>query len=333
MNKIIYRVDGGRVWGVSMGHIKRALISANALANSAAVSFIMKDYPDGVSYVRDAGFDIHTIDKDDNSDRTLINLVKKENPSTVIFDLRETPYREFFKYARGQNIKTVVFDILGKCSGAPDIVINDSIVSKYTSYSFDGDKTSLYTGPQYFLSNELPKPSPINNEIINIAVTMGGSDPAALTKKIVKFLVKKQNAKKYHIILGPLFSEECEKEIRNMCKTKQNFQIYRNPSSFLGLLVKQDLVICAGGRTLYESAYLGRPTIVVPSIEHEDVTAQEYSKLTKCPNVGLWSDKTPQKINDAMVQYENIEFRKEVSALGRSLVDGNAYNRIMNIIN
>ena len=117
-----------------------------------------------------------------------------------------------------------------------------------------------------------------------------------------------------------------------MCADEQRFRIYRNPSNFLELLATQDLVICAGGRTLYECAYLGRPIVIVPSIEHEAITAQIYNQLTSCPNVGLWTDRTSQKIWNAVNEYESLEFRKEVSTLSRKLVDGLAYNRIMNII-
>tara|TARA_R110002110_G_scaffold269913_1_gene485612 strand:- start:6743 stop:7756 length:1014 start_codon:yes stop_codon:yes gene_type:complete len=330
--KVIYRVDGGRVWGVSMGHIKRAMISATALKGLYEVFFVMKNYADGVQYVRNAGFEVETISKNDDTDATLIEIVDKHRPAKVIFDLKENPYKKFFEFARGEKIQTIVFDILGKCDGAPDVIINDSIVPEYTSYTFNQKNTTVLTGPEYFLSEGLPTPLPLNEKVINVAITMGGSDPAAITKKIVKFLTTHEDEKIYHIVLGPLFPVEEEKEIRRLCLASHRFRIYRNPPNFLELLAVQDLIICAGGRTLYECAYLGRPAIVVPSIDHENTTAQIYNQLTRCQNVGLWTDKTAQAIWRAIEEYGSIRFRKEVSNLGRNLVDGLAYNRIMNII-
>ena len=330
--KVIYRVDGGRVWGVSMGHVKRALISAQALKDRYDVSFIMKDYADGVQYVKDANFKVETIDKNDDNDDTLIEIVQKHKPSKVIFDLKENPYKRFFEFARGKKIQTIVFDILGKCSGSPDVIINDSIVPEYISYDTSKKNTMVLTGPSYFLSDELPTPVPLNERMINIAITMGGSDPAAITKKIVKFLLTNEDDKIYHVILGPLFSTEQEKEIKRLCHANPKFQIYCNPPNFLELLATQDLVICAGGRTLYECAYLGRPVIIVPSIDHEVTTAQIYHESTTSPNVGLWSAETTQKITSAMENYNSFERRREVSHLSRNLVDGLAYNRVMNIL-
>ena len=78
---------------------------------------------------------------------------------------------------------------------------------------------------------------------------------------------------------------------------------------------------------------MGRPTIVIPSIEHEYVTAENYSRLTGCVNVGIWNKNTGHKILEAMREYENLEFREEMSQLSRQLVDGKAQSRIMEIIN
>jgi len=330
--KVIYRVDGGRVWGISMGHIKRAMISATALKGLYEVSFVMKNYADGVQHVRNAGFEVETINKNDDTDATLIEIVNKHRPSKVIFDLKENPYKKFFEFARREKIQTIVFDILGKCHGAPDIIINDSIVPEYTSYAFNQKSTTVLTGPEYFLSEGLPTPLPLNEKVINVAITMGGSDPAAITKKIVKFLITHEDEKVYHIVLGPLFPAEEEKEIRRICLDPSRFRVYRNPPNFLELLAAQDLIICAGGRTLYECAYMGRPVVVVPSIDHEDTTAQIYHQLTTSPNVGLWSNETSHKIWRAMADYESLQRREEVFHLSRNLVDGLAYRRVMNII-
>ena len=332
-DKIIYRVDGGRVWGVSMGHVKRAMISAMHLANLYEVVFIMKDYKDGISYVKDSGFAVETIGINDDRDETIVELIKKHDPIKVIFDLRSNPYNSLFDFARDNNIKTIVFDILGDCGGSPDIIINDSFVPEFTSYSLESKKTSLYIGPEYFLSEGLPSPEELNEKITNVAVTMGGSDPAGLTKKIVEILIESSENKQYNIILGPLFCDISEQYIREICRGKKNFIIYKNPTNFLGILALQDLVICAAGRTLYECAYLGRPTIVVPSIEHERVTAVKYSELTKSHNVGLWQDDTPLKIKKSISRYENFQLREELHFLGRSLIDGNANDRIMKLLN
>ena len=151
-DKIIYRVDGGRVWGVSMGHVKRAMISAMHLANLYEVVFIMKDYKDGISYVNYSGNAVETIGINDDRDETIVELIKKHDPIKVIFDLRSNPYNSLFDFARDNNIKTIVFDILGDCGGSPDIIINDSFVPEFTSYSLESKKTSLYIG-QYELTH------------------------------------------------------------------------------------------------------------------------------------------------------------------------------------
>lgn len=332
-DKIIYRVDGGRVWGISMGHIKRALILAHALKRTNDIVFVMKKYHDGISLVRQAGFAVEEIQTNDDSCQTMIEISKKHMPSKIIFDLRNTSYKDFFSFTKEQSIETIVFDILGNVSGTPDIIINDSFVSAFTSYSFSGKRPAIYAGPKYFLSDELPKPLALKKTVSNIAITMGGSDPAGLTEKIVKSLSTGDSSRNYNVIFGPLFPEDTEKSIRNLRSSHSHFEFYRDPSNFLEILSKQDIVICAAGRTLYECAALGRPTIVVPSIEHELVTAENYSHLTRNVNLGIWDEDTGRKILETIQEYENPELREVVFRLGQHLVDGKAYHRIMQIIN
>jgi UDP-2,4-diacetamido-2,4,6-trideoxy-beta-L-altropyranose hydrolase len=332
MKNILYRVDGGRVWGVSMGHVKRALLVAEKIPKSYNIIFVMKDYPDGVSYVRDKGFEVETISRYDNSDETLISVLKKYAPLKVLFDLKENPYEDLYSYTRKNNIETIVFDILGKCRGAPDVLINDSFVPEFTSYPFDENNTRMYLGPEYFLCDKLPEPQPLNRKADTIAVTMGGSDPAGLTVKIVDQLIELGHSKDYIIILGPLFPEKSEKEIRTKCVGNKNFKIVRDPPNFLHILASSDLIMTAAGRTLYECALLGRPALVIPSIEHEDVTAKRYELLTGCLNMGLWNDNTPNKISNSIKKYENYKYRKSLSLGGQKIVDGKADKRIIKLL-
>jgi len=296
------------------------------------IVFVMKNFLDGVSYVRNKGFTVEVINEDDSRDDTLIKLAHKYEPEKIIFDLYNNPYKRIFAYAKKNKISTVVFDSIGTFRGDSDIIINESFVDKFTSYE-PKKGTKLFVGPQYFLIDDMLNSLPLNKKIDKIAITMGGSDPANLTEKIVQALLAFKSLKKYSIILGPLFSKSSEKELRKLCIDKENFLVIRNPPSLIKLLSDQDLVICAGGRTLYECAFLGRPAIIIPSIEHEETTAIKYNQLTGCYNLGLWSEKSSAQLLDIIKKYENYAFRKKIYDLSCELVDGKASDRIGHILN
>ncbi|MDD5005993.1 MAG: DUF354 domain-containing protein [Candidatus Omnitrophica bacterium] len=330
---ILFRVDGGKVWGISTGHIRRSLILANVLSSKYKIIFVMKNYPDGVDFVKNRGINVELIDINDDSDASLINLCAKYSPEKIIFDLYSNPYTDLLEYAHARQIQTIVFDILGKCAGCPDILINDSFVGDFTKYPHLINKTRLYLGTKYFIIAKPIKIIPIRHKVKDVMITMGGSDPAGLTLKIMRSVLKDSMDFTAHIILGPSFTGH--KEVYDIVKSRRNIKVHKNPLNFLKLLSLQDVVITAAGRTLYECAYLGKPVIIVPSIDHEIVVSAEYAKLTGSFYVGHWDDViSPAKIIKALDYYKNNYSKREpIFKSSRNLVDGSGLKRILAIIN
>lgn len=330
---VLFRVDGGRVFGISMGHIKRCLLLASALANKYKIVFIMKEYSDGVDFVKRQGIVVEPIGIDDDSDETLIRFCEAHFPEKIFFDLRSNTYRAFFEYAKARKIQTIVFDIVGKCSGKPDILINDSFVKELALYPHLDDKTRLYTGPNYFFMDVMPEFFPIKEDVRDIMVTQGGSDPTGLTINVLRCIKSSNFQYTINVVLGPLFTDR--KALDDIIDNDSRIKIYENPADFLHLLSRQDIVITAAGRTLYECASAGRPVIVTPSIEHEAVIGAEYARLTGCFNIGPWHDsESPSMIVNALSAYrDSYSLRNYVSERGREIFDGNALQRIIALIN
>lgn len=330
--RILFRVDGGRVWGVSLGHLMRSLIIAKQLLSKYCVSYVMKDYPDGIQLVRDLGIEVFTIATGDDSDETIITLAEKIKPAVLIFDLRINPYTRLYDWARENSVRSVVFEITPTCQGAPDVLINESFVKEFTHYTFTHPITQYATGPQYFFLESLPAIVPLRQEVSSIMVTMGGSDPAGLTEKIVSTLLDwKYFLYTIRVVLGPAFVNISS--IERPSAKDSRIQILQNPAEFHYLLSSQDIVITSAGRTLYECACLGRPVIVVPSIEHEAITAESFSKLTGNPSVGFWQDTlSPDTLRRNLDSYLDYQERLRVSERSCRLVDGKGLERVISLI-
>lgn len=330
---LLFRVDGGKVWGISTGHITRMFLLARALDNKYKIIFVMKNYPDGVDFIKDAGFDVETIDTKDEYDATLISLCEKLRPEKVVFDLYSNSYRVFFDYARKKSIQTIVFDVMNNCSGVPDVLINDSLVEKSTFYKHLVGATKLCLGLDYFLLDNPPSVMGIRREVRQIMLTMGGSDPANLTLNILQVLLKINACAdcSLNVVLGPLYQEK--NEVFALVKNYQQIRVLEAPNNFLDILSKQDMVIIAAGRTLYECAYLGRPAIVAPSIEHESVISSLYAEKTGSINLGLWDAKmSPLKLGESIAAYKsNYALRCSMHTAGRALIDGRGKERILEI--
>ena len=331
-NLILFRVDGGKVWGISLGHVKRSLVLASALSRAGKVLFIMKNYPDGVEYVKNSGFEVIPIEIENNSDETIIDICEKLEPARLFFDLIKNPYTTIFDYCRGANIQTVVLDSLGNFSGSPDILINDTIVPSLAEYPAISEHTKLFIGPQYFIiAGDIypvePKPT-----VENVLLTMGGSDPAGLTVKILRPIADHFTGYKLNVVLGPLFTEH--QKVYEIIKGHRNIVVHENPDNFIGLMSRQDAIITAGGRTLYECAYLGKPVLIIPSIEHEALMAEAYAKATGSCFLPAWEDAVSgHRVSEALNYYSNnYSIRKAIYQSSIKLIDGNGVERILGLL-
>jgi spore coat polysaccharide biosynthesis predicted glycosyltransferase SpsG len=192
-------------------------------------------------------------------------------------------------------------------------------------------QAKIYLGPEYFLMAELPEVMPIRQKVYDVMITMGGSDPAGLTKRVLRTTTQNPPSYTINVVLGPFFAEH--KQIYEFAGSCGLVKIYENPDNFLELLSRQDIVISAAGRTLYECAYLGRPVIVVPSIEHESIISAEFARITGSFDVGLWDElMSPAKINNALNTYIlNPSLRQSVFDSSRELVDGHAMERVLSL--
>jgi spore coat polysaccharide biosynthesis predicted glycosyltransferase SpsG len=331
-NLILYRVDGGKVWGISLGHVKRSLMLASRLKPSANILFVMKNYPDGVKYVNDNGFKVITLVQDDDSDQSLIKICDKIKPNKLLIDLIHNPYTSLFSYCRQNRIQTVVFDILGKFKGSPDIIINDTIVHNFAEYAGISNETRLCIGPQYFIIGSNINPIEPKQTIEQVLLTMGGSDPAGLTVKILRAIAGHSFTFKLNVVLGPLFTEN--KKVYEVIGDRPHIRVHENPENFLELLNEQDVIISAGGRTLYECAFLGKPVIIVPSIEHELATARAYAEVTGSQFLPGWEDIRSGEQLLAILDYYagSYSIRKSIYEASRKMVDGDGMERILELI-
>lgn len=320
------------MWGTSMGHIKRAVLLSENLSNRYDVVFIMKNYPDGVDFVSKRGFTVSTICIDDNDDRTLIDLCEKYRAEKLLIDLHTCSYSPLFEYTCLKNIMTIVFDIAGKFSGDADILINDTFVKEFVAYPELSNRTKKYLGPKFFVMEDCAKPIPPRKKIKDIFITMGGSDPAGLTVKILGSMPEIFFSFNINVVLGPLFTEH--RAVRTVTDSRASVHVYENPPDFLELLSRQDVVVTAAGRTLYECAFLGKSVITVPSIEHEETISREYSNLTGSIDIGQWKDgESPKRLAEALNLYESdTGIRQSIFEKSRSLVDGIGLKRVLEII-
>lgn len=262
----------------------------------------------------------------------LVAEINRINPCAVILNLREVSGEFVAKLKALTKFKILCIDEYGHRYLPADIIINPMIDPYYWQY--EGEKIDLYCGAQYLvLSEKLERlhsmEKPINSNIDNILISMGGVDPRDYTTILVNEIPQIFPNASIDIILGGGYINR--QNIYNMAAGYNQVKIYENVTTMPEMIFGTDLIICAGGNTLHEAACIGTPAIIMPSMPHEIRTAKYFEKSgfgyvvntssMLCENLAECCD----RINNSMI-------RKEMSHKGKQISDGLGRKRIIEIL-
>ena len=284
--KILFRVDAGRIWGLSFGHLSRCLTLSGAFRKlyKSENKFLMRNYPEGIRHATNAGQNVQImpVELSRKEEREqILESIKEFHAEVLVVDL---PYHDidtsYFRELRKTGLKIIFIDDCRYMVPPVDVYLNSSLLSKRMVQGKIDNKTMLFLGSEYFIFDEsLLNDKPVRKDgNINVVITFGGSDPAGLTIQAVETLLLTEWLNCYFwVILGPGYKGI--DEIQNLLEKSDNFQIVDNPYNIIPFMQGCDICICAGGRSMYELVYLKKNFIPIPSAKHEKDVIKETKKL------------------------------------------------------
>lgn len=334
-SKIIFRCDGGWVWGLSLGHVFRCLAIADALSlhYHVNIKFAMKAIPEGIQLVQDQGYEVVIMDSEMTSE-TESEYLSNLDAQLILFDHPDVS-RVNMPMLSGKGMKTVVIDEAGHKQLDVDVIINATLDDHCYQYTHL-PHTQCYLGNQYVVLSQLftehVQQTKAHRVPKNVLVTLGGSDPACLTQHIIKALLKQNEDVQYHIIIGP--ANRDLNQIKQIVKNRTNFCIHYKPDSLLDLMCQCDFAICAGGRTIYELAVTGAPMLLVPSQDIEARTAVFLAQKQAVLNCELitsdhWEQRFFKHLSNMM---NDRHLRQMLTLSANQIFDKNGCQRISSII-
>lgn len=286
---ILFRVDAGRAPGLSYGHLSRCLMLSRELRQRGTdTALLMGGLPDGVAYARSQGERVLPPTPD---------ALRRTSARTLVIDLPYDPEPELLEAARSAGLLLAYLDDTGRSHIAADVVLNSSILATPDMYPL---VRMALLGPEHFFmppedmalsrrcggratanvpcapvapnapaipsAQSSPVTTPTSDTRPRVALTFGGSDPTGLTGKVLAALADAALPLSLTVILGPGFANESPIEplAESLAAT-----VVRAPERLLPILCDADLVLCAGGRTLYECTALGLPTLAIASTDNE----------------------------------------------------------------
>ena len=320
--KIAIRTDGST--SIGMGHVVNSLALADELKEYGfEIYFIMKDFPEAITIVREKGFTVRVLQDD------MVRILEQEGTNVLITDLLEIP-DDYSDELRKRNIKSVCVDILGNCKLESDLLFNRTIIEKRFE-KYTQNVTRKYLGPKYItLRPEFAGMDvvlrQIHENVTSILLCFGGGDEFNVTGRVLRIL--DQLDVKVTAVLGPGFKGEI-----NVTGMKNPPTIVRNAYNMKELLLQADVAITAGGSIQYELAITGTPALIIPLNDHQIENADGFVRRGSVMRTDVHSAVRDEEILQAVRKLlEDYSLRKHMSKAGKKITDGKGVQRMAKII-
>lgn len=255
--KIIFRVEGYKELG--LGHIYNCITLAFSMIEHDTLLVISEKSIEGIEKIRETNL-LYKIIK---NDRDIDKIIKDFKPDIWVNDCLNTT-KEYIESLKSKIKRVVTIEDLGSGIEVADAVINalyDSVNNKH-----------VYSGYKYVcLRDEFQAEQPVkfSEKVKNVLIMFGGTDPANLNKMLYNSILKfseKYKDIKFNFITGIGYDNEKNGVITLEDK---NIYVYPNVPRVTKYMKHADLAITSQGRTIFELAAMGVPSIVLSQNKRE----------------------------------------------------------------
>lgn len=160
------------------------------------------------------------------------------------------------------NAKIINFEDEGKGAYLADLVFNALYEDRFTD--------NVKTGEKYFIASKLfliYDPIEIRQQVQDVFVAFGGADPQNYSDRVLKIITKPEYKNvNFHVVIG-----RAKNNVQELLKYNSfpNIEVLYNISNMPEVMSQCDVALTSRGRTGYELAVLGIPTIAIAQNERE----------------------------------------------------------------
>ena len=133
------------------------------------------------------------------------------------------------------------------------------------------DLPQVRAGEKYYIAGKtflMYNPIPIRDKVERVLVTFGGADPRNYTDRILAIISKPEYSNvQFTVVLG-----RAKQNVDQLMKYNElpNIEVFHDVANMPELMTKCDMALTSRGRTGYELAILGIPTIAMAQNEREE---------------------------------------------------------------
>lgn len=195
----------------------------------------------------------------------LFQIVKKEKYTIFINDILATSldYMIGLRSVMPPTGKIINFEDEGEGGGQADLVINALYSGQVGGNVYNGEK--YYIAPKIFL---MYKPVKVKSEVEKVFISFGGSDPQNYTDRLFN-IITKEKYRDIHFIIA-LGRAKQNIEALMSFNSYGNIEVFYDVKNMPELMNECDIALTSRGRTAYELAILGIPSIVLSQNTREE---------------------------------------------------------------
>lgn len=219
-----------------------------------------------------------------------------------------------------------------------DLVLNQNISANEELYRNREFYTRLLLGPRYaLLRREFRLWRGWSRTIPEVArkvlVTMGGTDPANVTLKVVEALKAIGDPQlEVRIVVGS-GNPNLEVLESALLSAPCPMRLLKDVTDMPALMAWADLAVSAGGSTCWELAFMGLPPITITFADNQQPVADMLNKRGMVINLGGHESVTPGQLAETLASaLHSRDKRMMMSAAGQALVDGEGADRVCKLM-
>ncbi len=300
---------------IGLGHLRRTLVLASALADVGVECLIYTPFASGVNIVQEYGFKHYAWPED-------LELLPEAD--IIVTDSYRLPsdiqlvWKHLFRLI-------VAIDDVGDNASHADVIVNGNIYAELISYK-DNVNSKLLVGPEYTLIR--PEFFRIGarrttSAAKRVLISFGGTDNGKYAYPVAEALLEKATELTIDLIVSPLYSK-----LQNIYgKQHPRLRVHHNNPNMIQLMSTASLYIGAPGGTLIEAMAAGLPFVVAKIAENQNMVV-DVLKRYNCP---VFEEFEPERIaikaeSVSAIKFESSPLVRRLSPYGaknvaRKLVD------------
>ena len=298
---IIFRVDAST--SIGSGHIRRCLILASYLRKRGAnVSFICREVIGNLCcLLEQSQFIVHRLPFDNagtsESAPQQIQVGDDAIASAAIIDkhgpidwlvIDHYCLDQKWERAVSQSVRNIfVIDDLANHPHSCNALLNHAYLTDLHK-RYDGlvpPNTQLLLGPKHFILNPAfhnarNNAVPLISRNQRLLIFFGGADVTDETTKAIHAL---REITSFNIDVDVVITQQNKRRnsIKALVRNSKQHTLHEDLPDLSKLMAQATIILGAGGGTIYESLFMGLPSIVVTTAEHQTAAAKQLhqSKL------------------------------------------------------